>query len=90
MWNSIDFAGKNFAAAKGVEFIDLSPAEAEKWKQASTPVIEDYVASMVSSGHSEAEVRGWLKFLADRIDYWSQKQISLFIKSPTGPKEMRP
>jgi len=90
MWNAIDFAGKNFAAEKGVEFIYLSPDEAEKWKQAAKPVIEDYVKSMTSSGYSEAEVRGWLKFLADRIDYWTQKQISLFIKSPTGPEGMRP
>jgi len=90
MWNSIDFAGKNFAADKGVEFIDLSPAEAEKWKQATAPVIEDYVKKMVSSGYSEAEVRGWLKFLDERIDYWTKKQIALFIKSPTGPPEIRP
>jgi TRAP-type C4-dicarboxylate transport system substrate-binding protein len=90
MWNSIDFAGKYFATEKGVEFIDLAPAEAEKWKQATAPIIEDYVKKMVSSGYSEAEVRGWLKFLDERIDYWTKKQIALFIKSPTGPPEMRP
>jgi TRAP-type C4-dicarboxylate transport system substrate-binding protein len=90
MWNSIDFAGKNFALQKGVEFIDLSAAEAEKWKKATAPVIEDYVKKMVSSGYSEEEVRGWLKFLNARIDYWTKKQVKLVIKSPTGPPEMRP
>jgi TRAP-type C4-dicarboxylate transport system substrate-binding protein len=90
MWNSIDFAGKNFAAEKGVEFIDLSATEVEKWKNATAPVIEDYVQKMVSSGYSEAEVRGWLKYLNERIDYWTKKQVKLFIKSPTGPPEMRP
>jgi TRAP-type C4-dicarboxylate transport system substrate-binding protein len=90
MWNSIDFAGKNFAQQKGVEFIDLSTSEAEEWKKAVEPVIEDYVKEMVSGGYSEADVRGWLKFLDERIDYWTKKQISLFIKSPTGPPEMRP
>jgi len=90
MWNAIDFAGKNFAAEKGVEFIDLMPEEAEKWKQATAPIIEDYVKSMAAAGYPEAEVRGWLKFISDRMDYWTQKQISLFIKSPTGPLEMRP
>ncbi len=90
MWNSIDFAGKNFAVEKGVEFIDLSAEEAEKWKNATAPVIEDYVKKMVSSGYSEAEVRGWLKYLNERIDYWTQKQVKLFLKSPTGPPEMRP
>jgi TRAP-type C4-dicarboxylate transport system substrate-binding protein len=90
MWNSIDFAGKNFAAEKGVEFIDLSAEEAENWKKATSPVIEDYVKKMVSSGYSEEEVRGWLKFLNARIDHWTKKQVKLFIKSPTGPPEMRP
>ena len=90
MWNSIDFIGKNFAAEKGVEFIDLSAAEAEKWKKATAPVIEDYVKKMVSSGNAEEEVRGWLKYLNERIDHWTKKQVSLFIKSPTGPPEMRP
>ncbi|UCD82566.1 MAG: TRAP transporter substrate-binding protein [Desulfobacterales bacterium] len=90
MWNSIDFAGKNFAAEKGVEFIDLDSAEAKKWKQATAPIIEDYVKKMVSSGYSEDEVRGWLKYLDERIEYWTQKQIALFIKSPTGPPEIRP
>lgn len=90
MWNSIDFAGKNFAAEKGVEFIDLSAEEAENWKKATAPVIEDYVKIMVSSGYSEEEVRGWLKFLNARIDHWTKKQVKLFIKSPTGPPEMRP
>jgi TRAP-type C4-dicarboxylate transport system substrate-binding protein len=90
MWNSIDFAGKNFAQEKGTEFIDLSPEQAANWKKAVEPVIEDYVKSMTSSGYSEAEVRSWLKFLDERIDYWTKKQVSLSIKSPTGPPEMRP
>jgi len=90
MWNSIDFAGRAFAEKKGVQFIDLTPAQAAKWKEAVQPVIENYVKKMVSSGYSEPTVRGWLKFLHDKIDYWTQKQIKLYIKSPTGPPEVRP
>jgi TRAP-type C4-dicarboxylate transport system substrate-binding protein len=90
MWNVIDFYGKTFAKQKGVEIIELSPEEAAKWKKAAAPVIEDYVKDMIGKGHSEAEVKGWLTFLRDRIDYWTKKQIFLGIKSPTGPPEMRP
>ena len=90
MWNSIDFAGKNFAAEKGVEFIDLTSAEVDVWKKATAPVVEDYVKKMVASGNSEADVRSWLTYLDERIKYWTAKQVSLFIKSPTGPPEMRP
>jgi TRAP-type C4-dicarboxylate transport system substrate-binding protein len=90
MWNVIDFYGKWFAKEKGVEIIELSDAEAARWKEATAPVIENYVKEMVGKGHSEAEVRGWIKYLRDRIDYWTKKQIFLQLKSPTGPPEMRP
>jgi TRAP-type C4-dicarboxylate transport system substrate-binding protein len=90
MWNSIDFAGKNFAEAKGAEFIDLTSAEVDAWKNATAPVIEDYVKKMVADGHTESDVRSWLSYLDERIKYWTDKQIKLFIKSPTGPPEMRP
>jgi len=90
MWNVIDFHGKEFAKQKGVEIIELSPQEVARWKKATAPVVEDYVNEMVGKGHSETEVRGWIKFLRERIDYWTAKQIALRIKSPTGPEEMRP
>lgn len=90
MWNSIDFAGKAFAEKKGVQFIDLSPAEAARWKKAVRPVIDNYIKKMVSRGYSETTVKGWLKFLSDRINYWTKKQVKLYIKSATGPAEMRP
>lgn len=90
MWNEIDFAGKEFGASKGVKYIELSDAEAARWKKAAAPVIEGYVQDMKKKGHSEAEVRGWLKFLRERIKYWTAKQLEYRIKSVTGPPEMRP
>ncbi|MFZ7113629.1 MAG: TRAP transporter substrate-binding protein [Desulfatiglandales bacterium] len=90
MWNSIDFAGTQFGREMGVEFIELSPEEAEKWKSATEPVIDNYVASMVKSGYDEAEVNGWIQFVKNRIDHWTKKQIELYIKSSTGPPEVRP
>ena len=90
MWNLIDAEGKEFAIKKGVKIIELSPKEVVRWKKATASVVEDYVKEMVGKGHSEAEVRGWIKFLRERIDYWTAKQIELRIKSPTGPAEMRP
>ena len=90
MWNSIDFEGLEFAKSKNVELIELSPQEAAKWKTAADVAVEGYVKQMVGKGHKEDEVRGWIKFLRDRIDYWTNKQIEWRIPSPTGPKEMRP
>jgi len=90
MWNSIDFEGLEFAKAKNVELIELSPAEAARWKAAADVAIDGYVKEMVGKGYKEDEVRGWIKFLRERIDYWTNKQIEWRIPSPTGPKEMRP
>jgi hypothetical protein len=45
---------------------------------------------MVKKGYSEAEVKGWIKFLKERIVYWTAKQIKSKIRSATGPAEIRP
>lgn len=88
MWNEIDFDGKDFAKEKGVEIIELPPEELARWVSVANTVIEGYIKDMVSKGHSEGEVRGWIKFLHDRIDYWTKKQIRYRIKSATGPEEV--
>ena len=90
MWNLIDIEGKEFATKKGVKIIELSPQEEARWMNATAPVVESYVKEMVDKGYPEEEVRGWIKFLQERIDYWTAKQIELRIKAPTGPAEMRP
>jgi TRAP-type C4-dicarboxylate transport system substrate-binding protein len=90
MWNSIDFEGLDFAKAKGVELIELSPEEAARWKIAANAATDGYVKDMVGKGYKEDEIKGWINFLQDRIDYWTKKQIEWRIPSPTGPKEMRP
>jgi TRAP-type C4-dicarboxylate transport system substrate-binding protein len=89
MWNSIDFDGKDFAAAKGVEFIDLSDDQVEKWKAATAPVVDNYIKDMTSKGYSESEVRGWISYLRERIDFWTKKQMEYRIPSPTGPVGMK-
>ena len=90
MWNSVDFAGKAYGVEKGVEFIDLSPSEAARWKAAVEPVINNYIKTMVGKGYPEAEARGWIKFLRDRIEYWMKKQIALRIPSVNGAPELKP
>ena len=90
MWNSVDFIGRAFGKKQGVEFIELSPSEAERWVAAVQPVIEKYVKDMVGKGFAETEVRGYIKFLKDRIDFWTKKQIALRIPSIAGPPEVKP
>jgi TRAP-type C4-dicarboxylate transport system substrate-binding protein len=87
-WNVIDHLGKGYALKKNVEIITLPPEELKKWQNAASPVIDDYVNDMVTKGYTESEVRGWIKYLRDRIDYWTKEQIRNRIISPTGPPEM--
>jgi hypothetical protein len=61
-----------------------------RWKKATEPVVQDYISNMVSKGYSETEVKGWIQYLRDRIEYWTAKQIEYRVKSPTGPDAMRP
>lgn len=88
-WNDLDFAGRDAALEHGNEIIELSPEEAARWVAAVEPVLETYVQSMVAAGHSEADVRGWIKFATERIDYWTQKQVEAGITSATGPQQLR-
>lgn len=90
MWNNVDFAGKAYGVEKGVEFIELSPSEAERWKAAVEPVINNYIKTMVNKGFSESEVKSWIKFIKDRSEYWLKKQIELRIPSVAGPPEIKP
>jgi TRAP-type transport system periplasmic protein len=89
MWNSLEFPAKEGLIKQGMTVTELSPQEAARWKEAVAPVIDAYVKRMAGSGHSEADVKSWIKFLRDRIDYWTAKQIELKIKSVTGPAGMR-
>lgn len=89
-WNQIDIEGKNFGAAKGVQFIELPDQEVSKWTDAVKPVFEAWVKKLVGIGYAEPEVRGWITFIKDRLDYYTKKQIEYCIPSPTGPAALRP
>jgi TRAP-type C4-dicarboxylate transport system substrate-binding protein len=88
MWNSIDFDGLAYAEGFGVEVIELSAVEAARWEEAAAPAVETYIQNMVDAGYTEAEVRGWIDFLQERIDYWTALQATYKILSLTGPPEI--
>jgi len=89
MWNDIDIEGLKYIKESGYDIVELTPEEVTAWKQLSDKVVDDYVATMVSKGYTEDEVRGWLSFIQERIEFWTQKQIEEGVKSSTGPDEVR-
>lgn len=90
MWNEIDLEGKDYAKEKGVKYLELSEQEGARWQRAVEPVIDNYIKTMVSKGHKEAEVAGWIAYMRERIKFWTQKQMEYKIPSPTGPAGLRP
>jgi TRAP-type transport system periplasmic protein len=90
VWNSVDFDGLEFGLSKEVEMIHLPDDELARWKKATDSVVEGYIADMKSKGYSEQEVRGWISYIKERIDFWTKKQVQYRLKSPTGPPEIRP
>lgn len=90
VWNAIDYSGMEVGAEKNVAFTELSVDEFDRWRNAATVVVEDYIARMTASGHPEPQVREWIDFIDQRNAYWTGKQIELKIKSITGPDAIRP
>ena len=88
MWNRIDIEGKEYAIESGYEILDIPPNEIGRWHELASGVINDFTESMVAAGHSQDEVEGWLSFIEERIEYWSEKQKELGIKSSTGSAEV--
>jgi TRAP-type C4-dicarboxylate transport system substrate-binding protein len=88
MWNMSEVRGKEYGMEHNVEFINLSQQEAARWRQAVSPVIDEYEKDMVAKGFAKNEIRNWIDFLQERIDYWTKKQAELGIKSATGPAEI--
>ena len=79
MFTQIEFGGKNFGGSKGVEFIDISGEEAERWVKAVQVVVEKQVKKMVGKGFSESDVRNWIAFLKERNEYYAKKQKEYLI-----------
>jgi TRAP-type C4-dicarboxylate transport system substrate-binding protein len=88
-WNNADFRGKQACKDKGVEWFELPQAEFQRWLDAMKPVVDSYKKEMVGKGYSEAEINGWIDFIAQRKDVQLQKQISIGLKSTTGPPVVR-
>lgn len=88
MWNRIDIEGKEYAIETGYEILEIPPEELGSWKELAGNVVNDFTESLVAAGHSEEEVEGWLSFIKERIEYWSEKQKEFGIKSSTGSAEV--
>jgi TRAP-type C4-dicarboxylate transport system substrate-binding protein len=89
VWNSIDHAGIQTAKEQGVEIIELSDEEMDKWVKAVAPVVDEYVGQLKGKGFKEADIKSWLEFINQRNAYWTEKQKEYRIKTITGAMDLR-
>lgn len=80
--NQEDIAGIEYAQKAGAEIIPLSDAEVAKWQAAVAPVVDDYIAALAKTGLSEASQREHLKFLQDKVAYYTEQQKTQGIPFP--------
>jgi TRAP-type C4-dicarboxylate transport system substrate-binding protein len=83
-WNDLDVDSRDYfkSLGGGREVLTLTDAEAAKWKKAVEPVIANYKKDLVAKGYSAADVDGWIKFVTERIEYWSKQEKAKGIASP--------
>jgi len=75
MWETLNKGSCDYGKSHGVEFITLSAEEQAFWEGTLQAVLDNYVAARVDAGESRSEVEGWLDYIAERVDYWTQEQI---------------
>jgi TRAP-type C4-dicarboxylate transport system substrate-binding protein len=82
LWNQMDIEARDLFKSGGGQIIPLSDAEATKWVKAVEPIIGGYKKNMVSKGHKEADIDGWIKFIGERIEYWKKEEKQRKIPAP--------
>jgi TRAP-type C4-dicarboxylate transport system substrate-binding protein len=74
LWDQMDIEGRDLFTSKGGQMISLSDSEAARWIKAVEPIFGDYKKNMVSKGHKESDVNGWVSYIKERIEYWQKEQ----------------
>jgi TRAP-type C4-dicarboxylate transport system substrate-binding protein len=82
LWNEMDIEGRDVFKSSGGQVISLPDVEAAKWLKVVQPVIGDYKKNMVAKGYKEGEIDDWLKYIEERIGYWSKEEKQKKIPSP--------
>jgi TRAP-type C4-dicarboxylate transport system substrate-binding protein len=82
MWVEIDIEGRDFLKSQGGQVIPLEDAEANRWIKAVQPVMANYKSSMVSAGHSDKDIDGYVNYIKERIEYWRKIEKEKGIPTP--------
>jgi TRAP-type transport system periplasmic protein len=82
LWNEMDIEAADAFKAGGGQILQLTDAEAARWKKAVEPTIAAFKKDMVGKGHTVATVDSWINYLQERIEYWRKQEQQKKIPSP--------
>ena len=71
-----------FFEQQGGKIIPLSAEEGKRWVKAAEPVIDEHIKELEGKGFKRAETEAQVKFIRERVAYWTKKQDEL--KIPKG------
>lgn len=77
-----DFEGMDYFKQRGGQMITLPEEEITKMQKAVEPVIENYMKDMQAKGFKRADMEEQLKYIRERIAYWSAQEKSRNLRSP--------
>ena len=77
-----DFEGSDYLKQRGGQVTTLPGEEIQKMQKAVEPVMQNYIKDMESKGFKKAEMEEQLKFIRERIAYWSKQEKDRNLKSP--------
>jgi TRAP-type transport system periplasmic protein len=80
--NDIDIEGRDYLKKNGGQVISFPDEEAAKWAKAADPIMERHVKDLEGRGYKKADVEGYVKFVKERIPYWTAKEKELKVASP--------
>jgi TRAP-type C4-dicarboxylate transport system substrate-binding protein len=85
--NREDIDGIQYAVKSGTQILGLSDAEVTRWQAAVASVTDNYIASITKDGKYNLDVqKEHLKFLQDRVAYWTDQQTQKGIPFPLQSK----
>ncbi|HEX2966998.1 MAG TPA: TRAP transporter substrate-binding protein [Syntrophorhabdaceae bacterium] len=77
-----DFAGMDYFKQKGGQIVKLPDSELNKMRKSVEPVIEDFIKDMEGKGYKRADMQAQVKFIRERIAYWTKQEKDRKLKSP--------
>jgi len=75
--------GIKYALQQGAQLIRLTDAETARWQAATSPLTDSYAADVITSkGFTADEAQARVKYLRERVSYWTDQQSKQGIESP--------